>query len=238
MSILKNLIQQTQNIQNRTPNPARLFLEWKAGDGVFEYYDRELQDKIRIDQPIRFVLLDSLATCRGWDSQNGAALVGTEVRNPATDKITLRSYYTENGEKKSQKLIEGLWKTEIKDKYPVDYCQSLYATLEMGDDLMLANIRVGRSGLSDLIKAKLKAIDSFLITFSRGEKQKNGAANWHSLKIAKETTLPEGWEEQATHHYKELQNYLNQYLAPRQSEEPPEVELDEAIPDGIVLSDE
>jgi hypothetical protein len=237
MSSLKNLIQETQNIADRTPNPAQIFLEWKAGEGVFEFYDKELQEKVKIDKPIRFILLDSLATCRGWDSQNEAALIGTEVRNPATDRITLRSYYTENGEKRRQKLVEGLWKTDIKDNYPVDYYQSLYATLEVGDDLLLANIKVGRSGLSSLIKAKLKADDTFLITFSKGEEQKNGAAKWRALKIEKETTLPDGWEEQATSHYKELQAYLSQYLAPKPSEpqEIPEADLDEVVPDGIIL---
>ena len=99
-------------------NPATLFLEWKAGKGVFQYYDKELETNIEIPK-VECMVLDTLATVRGWDDSSQSALIGTEVRNTKEQPIKVRSYSKDkNGDRQSNLIAEGFYK-DLKNNEPV-----------------------------------------------------------------------------------------------------------------------
>jgi hypothetical protein len=237
MSTLQETIKTRQNITDKLSNPAQYFLKWSNGSGEISYYDKEKKENIIIGNNISFLLLDQLSTAKGWDSQNESAIIGTEVRNPAFEPIILRSYKDGN----SNQIVKGIWKTEIKDKYPVDFYASLYIVTIINSKPVLANLQIKGACLADLFEAKLKSVDGFYINFKKGEQQKNGVAKWFSLSVSKTIEVPKIIDDLAVGYYNQLQDYLDQYLAKKQvSEEAPdpeypaeleEITLDEAIPD-------
>jgi hypothetical protein len=189
-----------------------MFMEWKNGAGLAEFYDKDTQTKIQIQGPIKMVLLDILSTAKGWDDANKASLIANEVHNPATEQMVVKSYYSENGQKKSLKLVEGFWKKDIKDKFPLlNFYQSIYGVMEYEGEVRLVNLKVSGSGLASIFDAKLRPADGFLVTFAKGEAQKQGKANWFSLVVSKETEVPANLDQRAADYYPILKAYLAQY---------------------------
>ena len=122
MSNLQDAIKTRQNITEKIKNPAKYFLKWSNGSGEISYYDKETKENVILGNNISFLLLDQLSTARGWDTETESAIVGTEVRNPAFEPMALRSYKEGN----SKQIAKGIWKTKLKDQYPVDFYASLY----------------------------------------------------------------------------------------------------------------
>lgn len=213
MSQLKEQIKNRQNLAVKKPNPAQFFLKWNNGSGEITYYDKEKKENVILGNNISFLLLDQLSTARGWDQINQCAMIGTEVRNPQFEPITIRIYKDGN----SNQIAKGIWKTQLKDQYPVDYYASLYIVTIIDEKPVLANLQVKGACLANLFEAKLRSVDEFWITFKKGEMQKNGMAKWFDLNITKTTETPRIVNDVALDYYNELQDYLDQYL---EKEEP------------------
>lgn len=212
---LKEQIQKRQNLSEKKQNPAQYFLKWNNGSGEITYYDKEKgkvdkeKGKVNLGNNISFLLLDQLSTAKGWDQINETNIIGTEVRNPQFEPIILRSY--KDG--KASQVAKGIWKTEIKDKYPVDFYASLYIITIIDEKPVLANLQVKGACLASLFVAKLRSVDEFWITFKKGEEQKNGMAKWFDLTIQKTTEVPKIVNDVSLDYYNELQDYLEQYLS-------------------------
>ncbi len=53
--------------EDRPTNPAQHFIQVK--NGALSYYDKEAGEDVKVSTPLRFVVLDTLATVKGWPVQ-------------------------------------------------------------------------------------------------------------------------------------------------------------------------
>ncbi len=108
----------------RQQSPAVKYIEWSGSEGKFFYYDKDIQEKVFMELPIYFIVLDELTTVKGYHEKSGSGIVSNEIRNTKTDKLYVRSWRPGISEK-------GLW-MDIKDAVTNaggKYCKSVYALL-------------------------------------------------------------------------------------------------------------
>lgn len=203
-----------QNSTNphKLTNPATISIEWKAGNGEFVYYNKDTKQNVVIGKKLECLVLNQLYTLRGW-TPDGNALISNEVANPGKQDFYVREYYTtQKGEKSSKLITNGNWKKEIKGNQPVNFYASLYAVCLINGGDQLVNIRIGGSGLSSLIKAKIRPEDGFTTIFTAGKKQKTGMVSYHELDINQTVEVSNELSTHVMSHYEKLNEYLNQYF--------------------------
>lgn len=102
-------------------NPAAIFAEWSSTDKCLKYYDRKEEINKLIQIPFKFIVLDTLATIKGFSDDDKSGFWSNEVRNINDDKLIVRT--------KKGKAAEGLYKDIInsRDLTGAKFCQSVYA---------------------------------------------------------------------------------------------------------------
>jgi hypothetical protein len=90
------------------PNPAVRWFEWNGEHGTVRHYDKDLKKNIDVALPFTFLLLDELASVRGWHDASDSVIYSTEVKDTRTDVLVVKSF-------KGGSLAEGLYK-DIKDR--------------------------------------------------------------------------------------------------------------------------
>lgn len=223
---LKELIKERQDLsetQERLSNPTQMWLSYKAGYGQFFYYDKEKKENISLGEKLEIVVLDVLATARGWSEELKTNIIGTEVRNPAEEEIELNIFNkNKDGKYKPQTIDSGIYKTHLKGKHPVDYTLSIYGTILFEGKPILVNLQLKTTAVASFYDAKVNPLDEMLITLQKGRLEKKGASKWHELEVTKNASMDENLYNTSQQHYIELQDYLDQYLKPRVSKEKPQ----------------
>lgn len=96
------------NPHDSAPNPAVRWFEWNGEHGVVRYYDKDARANVDVGSDFTFVLLDELASVRGWDDASGSGIYSNEVRDTRQDVLVVKSF-------KGGPLAEGFYK-DIKDR--------------------------------------------------------------------------------------------------------------------------
>jgi hypothetical protein len=96
------------NPQDNAPNPATRWFEWNGEAGAVRYYDKAAKKNIDVPLPFTFMLLDELATVRGWHEPSQSGIYANEVRDTRQDVLIVKAF-------KGGTLAEGLYK-DIKDR--------------------------------------------------------------------------------------------------------------------------
>lgn len=96
------------NPNQNNPNPAVKFFEWNGENGVVRYYDKEKKSNVDMPLPFGFLLLDELASVRGWHDASNSGIYSNEVRDTRTDLMVVKAF-------KGGTLAEGLYR-DIKDR--------------------------------------------------------------------------------------------------------------------------
>jgi hypothetical protein len=95
--------------ENRPTNPAKHFINIK--NGGLSYYSKEEGQDVSVATPFEFIVLDQLATVKGWSGSEDTGIWSNEVQKVGSQQLNVR---TQNGVKAS-----GLWK-DIKDEVKAD----------------------------------------------------------------------------------------------------------------------
>ncbi len=90
------------------PNPASRWFEWNGEHGKVRYYDKDAKANIDVPLPFSFLLLDEVASVRGWHDASESGIYSNEVKDTRTDTLVVKSF-------KGGTLAEGLYK-DIKDR--------------------------------------------------------------------------------------------------------------------------
>lgn len=90
------------------PNPAVRWFEWHGEHGTIRYYDKDAKASVDVPLPFAFLLLDELASVRGWHDASESGIYSNEVRDTRTDILVVKAF-------KGGTLAEGLYK-DIKDR--------------------------------------------------------------------------------------------------------------------------
>ena len=119
------------------PNPAVRWFEWNGEHGVVRYYDKDAKKNVDVPLPFSFLLLDEVASVRGWHDASESGIYSNEVRDTRTDPFVVKSF-------KGGTLAEGLYK-DIKDRLHTlgaQYVANCYVGFKNGGDgLSIGSLR-------------------------------------------------------------------------------------------------
>jgi hypothetical protein len=91
------------------PNPATWWFEWNGETGALKYYDKERKDTIIVKAAgFTFLLLDQLASVRGWHEASESGITANEVRDTRIEPMHVKAF-------KGGSLAEGLY-AAIRDR--------------------------------------------------------------------------------------------------------------------------
>lgn len=190
--------------QERPTNPAARFLEIKNGGVV--YYDKANQENVAVDVPLEFIVLDQLATVKGWSDSDESGYWSNEVRSVGKDTLTVR---TSKGAKES-----GLWR-DIKGSSNVAgsrYHASIYLAHKSTNGMEIANLSLKGAALNAWIEFIQKnRIGSSKVVLSGWADGKKGAVSY-KVPMFEAHAMSDDEKAEAIGLDKELQAYLGEYF--------------------------
>lgn len=105
------------NPSNVLPNPCTRWLEWNGSNGEIRYWDKDSkslkgQDKkgayLTVKQPFVFLLLEELATIKGWHDPSESGIYSNEVKDIKAEVLVVKAF-------KGGEIASGLY-SNIKDR--------------------------------------------------------------------------------------------------------------------------
>lgn len=207
-------------------NPSTRWFEFAAGaDGGFvRYYDKDTETQVPLGNAetggkFVFILLDELATVKGWHDPSESGIFANEVRDTRQDTLVVRSF-------KGGELASGLY-ASIKDRIVAvggHFVSSCYIAYKDGEELRIGNIRFKGAALGAWMEFKkecptkkdasgksVKAYYLDAVKIEGFEQLKKGGTTFRIPKFALAPLSPDT-NEQAIGLDGELQAYLSDYL--------------------------
>lgn len=188
-------------------NPCKKFMSWSSNDKCFTYYDKEQQENIKVELPIKFIKLKELSTVKGWHNGSNSGIYSNEVVNISAEPLNVRAF-------KGGELTKGLYK-DIKDdviKQGGHYERSIYMIDGTGE---LMNIALKGSGVktwTDFLEKNGhdRLLNEWVIV-DEAIDMKKGAVSYSvpSFKFLKELNEEEMGE--ADTKYRTFMNYFEAY---------------------------
>lgn len=130
--------------QPKPVNPCKKFIEFKGNSGVFQYWDKSTEKNIEVEKPVKFIVLDELATITGFSDQFQCGVYSNEVHSLTNELMSVRTF------KGGQKIV-GKY-ADIKGEIASmggKFCKSVYAALiGKGNVLELVNFQLKGAALS------------------------------------------------------------------------------------------
>lgn len=191
--------------QERPTNPATRFLTVKSGSVI--YYDKENQQNVEVPTPFEFVVLDQLATIKGWSDADESGYWSNEVRKVGSDTLTVR---TSKGQKAS-----GIWRY-IKGDANVagaKYHASIYIAHKSANGMAIANLSLKGAALNAWIEFTQKnRVNNSKVVLSGWADGKKGAVSY-KVPVFEAVPLTDAEKQEAVALDKELQAYFNEYFS-------------------------
>ena len=214
------------NPTDASRNPATRWFEFASGadGGYVRYYDKDSEKQIALGDSINggkfvFILLDELATVKGWHDPSESGIFSNEVRDTRQDTLVVKSF-------KGGELASGLYQ-QIKDRIVAvggHFVASCYIAYKDGDSLKIGNIRFKGAALSEWMDFKkqcpskkdasgksVKAYYVDAVKIEGFEQQKKGGTTFRVPKFGL-TPLTAESNQQAIALDAELQAFLADYL--------------------------
>lgn len=190
--------------QERPTNPASRYLKVKSGAIV--YWDKESQDNIKVPTPFEFIVLDQLATVKGWSDADESGYWSNEVRRVGSDELTIR---TSKGVKES-----GMWK-EIKGSPSVagaKYNASIYIAHKSKGGMSVANLALTGAALNAWIEFTQKnKVSKVKVKLSGWDDAKKGSVAY-KVPVFEALEMSDEEKAEGISLDKELQAYFNEYF--------------------------
>lgn len=218
-------------------NPSTRWFEWSGGaDGGFvRWYDKEKKEHVKVDGAFTFLLLDELATVKGWHEASESSIFANEVRDTRQEVFVVKSF--EGGE-----LASGLY-GNIRDRIVAvggHFCVSLYLAYRDGEELKIGNLSLKGAALSAWMDFKKaagtkkgadgKAMRAYFVDavkIAGYEQAKKGGTTYRIPKFAL-TPVAEDTNKQAVVLDVELQAFLSDYFKrPKAEVKAPEVHAEQ-----------
>ena len=208
-------------------NPSTRWFEFASGaDGGFvRYYDKESEKQVPLGDATNggkfvFILLDELATVKGWHDSSESAIFANEVRDTRQDTLVVKAF-------KGGELASGLY-AQIKDRIGAvggHFVSSCYIAFKDNDGSMkIGNIRFKGAALGawmdfkkqcptkkDASGKSIKAYFVDAVKIDGFEQQKKGGTTFRIPKFGL-APLSDETNKQAIALDAELQAYLTDYL--------------------------
>ena len=191
--------------QDRPTNPAKRFMKLKSG--AVSYYDKESQENVNVPTPLGFIVLDQLATVKGWSDQDESGYWSNEVRSVGRDILTVR---TSSGTKES-----GIWR-DIKGSVGVagsKYHSSVYIATKGRDGMEINNLSLTGAALNAWIEFTQKnRVNTNKITLTGWNDATKGSVSY-KVPVFEATPIADDEKEEGIELDKRLQAYLSEYFS-------------------------
>ena len=198
------------NPTEQQPNPSKFFFEWRGADGGFAYYDKEAKQKVNVDYPFDFLVLDTLVTLKGYNEPEKKGYWSNEVKSADINKstFTVRS--------KAGVEFSGSYK-ECKEKLGtkgLDYVASVYIAYKHNGELVIANLQLKGAAVGPWIDfCKANKIYECAVRVNSHKADKKGAVTFFSPIFTPINKVSEQTQEAAKLLDAQLQDYLTHYFA-------------------------
>lgn len=199
-------------------NPATRFFEWKGSKGQLKYYDKDKKENVFVDNPFTFLVLDQLATVRGWSDEANSGIWANEVRNLQNEELIVRN--------KLGVIARGLY-SSIKGSGKGVFTKSIYiAYYDNKKKLQIGNIQASGAFLKAWIQfARGRDLYKGAVVIKGTETMKKGSNTYSSPVFEVNDKVTEATEQSAKELDKALQDYLKDYFTVRAVET--ELEMDD-----------
>jgi len=131
------------NPSENAVHPCARWIEWDGGNGEFRYYDKEKKENVVIGDSMTFILLDQLATIKGWHDASESGIFSNEVRDIKQDVLVVKAF-------KGGTLAEGPYKS-IRDRiiaHGGHFTSNNYVAIKIGEELAIASVQFKGAALS------------------------------------------------------------------------------------------
>lgn len=213
-------------------NPATKFINWKSNDKCFSYFDKNLAEtlanegktkeeikelsQVKIPLPFKFLVLDELASVKGWSDSLNGQIISNEVKYISKEPLTIKCYHRNaKGESVSTEIAKGIYK-DVKEKVNsagAKYHKSLYVMLEDGT---LANIKMKGAVVQQwgvfTQRTKNRLTEEWVIVEKHVDGKK-GAVKFTTPDFKFERSISNSESEKADEVFDVLEAYLKTYLA-------------------------
>lgn len=190
-------------------NPSTRWFEFNGDTGIIQYYDKEEKKKIDVPLPFTFIILDSLATVKGWHEASKSGITANEVRDITKDVLMVKSF-------KGGEIAQGFYR-EIKDKVGMaggGYVSSIYIAFKSGDHYFIGNVQFSGASLNSWVefsKANRAQLMKQAISIVGTTDHQKGKVKY-KMPVFALKEVSEAANQIATDLDKELQAYLDLYL--------------------------
>lgn len=147
------------NPSEHIQNPALRWYEWHGSQGIVRYYDKNAKnlknpekkgENIPCALPFTFILLDELATVKGWNEASESGIFSNEVRDTRAETFLVKSF--EGGE-----IATGFWQ-QIRDRVTVKggyFTANLYIGFkDTAGQLQIGALQLGGAALNNWVDFK------------------------------------------------------------------------------------
>ena len=172
-------------------NPATKFLEWKSDEKAFEYYDKQLKEKllsegeteksikdgrlanVKVELPLKVQFLEHFHTVKGWHDASSKRIYSNEVKFISKEPVNVRTFGGLN-------LVEGIYgdiKLELL-QLGGKYHRSIYVIDESGEiiNLQLKGAVVG--AYTEFMKDHENSVEGSWLEMKSVTDHKKGATKY------------------------------------------------------------
>ncbi len=194
----------TDTLQNQIPNPVKKYLQWSGDRNTLFYWDKDLSQQLDVPLPCTFIVLDTLATIRGWNDSDQCGIYANEVRNILQEDFIVRTFGNKKTNTKSKILATGKYR-DIKGSLDGGkFATSAYIYYNNE----LCNLTMAGSALNAWIDANIKSDGTEIIWAAGPEVSRKGKTEYFIPLIAKAEKLHQEHLEGALQADKELKEYF------------------------------
>lgn len=211
------------NPSQNTPHPCSRWHEWNGESGNIRWFNKESKENVTVTLPFTFMVLDRLATVKGWHDASDSGIYANEVRDTTREPLVVKAF-------KGGQLAQGFYR-EIKDRVGNMggyYVANIYLAYKELDVLHIGSIQFKGSALRawmEFEKENRSEIWEQAVQITGSVEGKKGKVVFKTptFKIAK---LSKESDEAAKALDVELQKYLEGYLKRNVKEQTTEAQPD------------
>ena len=199
------------NPYQNTPSPAICRWEWKGGEGILQWYDKEAKENITEKLPFVFLMLDRTASVTGYSEPRESGMYSNEVKDTLTQPLIVKWQKKGLGT-----LAEGLWQ-DIKDKVKANsgkYAINCWVAFRDDGMLKIGVVKMSGCALGPWIEFEQEVgadLYKKAVVMTAGE-QEGKAIKYHPPVFALKDAKPET-DAEAKALDAELQKYFESYFS-------------------------
>lgn len=213
---------------DRTSNPATKWFEWDGENGGVHYYDKAQSKNIDIGDKMTFILLDEVATIKGWHNDSDSGIYANEVKDTVQETFVVKAF-------KGGTIAQGFYR-QIRDRIAAAggrFVTNCYIAFKEDNELKIGSLQFKGAALNawvDFKKAHRAELYKKAVAITGKTEGKKGKITYFMPSFSIKD-ITDDTNEAATELDRQLQTYLKQYFTRSRTEQvatpPADVDHDE-----------